>query len=63
MWIGVYVEELRLREAAIETLVLLGHHSILRGEGTVMLIASSPALLPNQGLSKNITMRRGAGLP
>lgn len=47
MWIGVYVEELRLREAAIETLVLLGHHSILRGEGTVMLIASSLALLPN----------------
>lgn len=64
MWIGICVEELRLREAAIETLVLLGHHSILRREGTVMLIASSLALLPpSQGLSKNVTMRRGAVLP
>lgn len=63
MWIGVYVEELRLREAVIETLVLLRHHSILR-EGTVMLIASSLALLPpSQGLSKNVTMKRGAVLP
>lgn len=63
MWIGICVEELRLREAAIETLVLLGHHSILRGEGTVMLIASSLALLPpSQGLSKNNEERGSTAL-
>lgn len=44
-------------------IALLGHHSILSGEGTVMSMASSLALLSSQGLSKMIMMRRGAVLP
>lgn len=63
MWTGVYAKELRLREAEMKTLALLGHHSTLSREGTMMSMASSLALLPSQRLSKMVSMRRGAVLP